>query len=967
MSGGPERVDQYADSRPFVPVRSCLLSLLLISAIPASMGYGSEVRIGFDEPKTSWLLSYPMDAAKLIKHQRSAKVKAKGERSESIQMQIAKPRVEIYCLLKIPPVRALDSFRVSMSCLCNQSRVQLAVRVVFPHAVDPSTGTTLTTRLKGSFSTKVGEWNQLTCTTTSRQIRDQLFLLRKRLNRPQLTDRDAYIDRIYLGCNAQQGKLHLFLDELVMSPVVPANEKAKLVNFEQEEQLDSRVDFRLDRLKVDQRPFFPRFVRWHQEEPHMLKELGMNVVKIPDYRDQDLMKRLQSVGLNCMASPPKALTRQQDVLQEDEASLLPFSKETDPILFWYTGTLVSSSQKEEFLSWIKQIRNADHYANRPILADVSGEERLYSRYLSMMGVSRHLLHSDFSFERYQQWLQRKRKLARPGAFTWTWIQVEADPRLNLQRKQMGKRSLFVEPEQIRLQVYSALCAGFLGIGYWTNQSLEGTEAGKAETRAILSQLNLELGLLEPFLATGTLRAPIALHVKVPPTAKQEHVRPLGVFQNSPETTDSQNPRTASLSSRIDPFLNSEGDSPAKAESHYKAAQIQSEYGTLILPVIPGKDSQFVPEAFPHAKVELIIPGVPESSTAWEITPTRFRNLPGKWVAGGLQLELDQFDQTAAILVCSSTKVQQELKQQIPKIAAKSAHYERILASEKLKRVRTIDHELRSLGYGHGEAFALIEQAEHFLNASQRALDFQDFHSSRLYARSATRALRTLQTHYWKEAVQKLSSPISSPYTICFQSLPDHWKLLRRLNSQPERENLLRSGDFEDVDTMIAEKWEHQQSNIPGLFAHADLYPAGRHGSYSLRLEAIPAPGAKLPQVINQSPIKVITPEMSVHAGQIVSVSGWVKVVEPGRGNLEGAILYDNIGGMVTGLRWFEKCDWKPFHFVREVSTSGPFRLTMALNGMGAIQFDHLKVMVTGSQLPPIIPESVPETSLQTTP
>ena len=68
------------------------------------------------------------------------------------------------------------------------------------------------------------------------------------------------------------------------------------------------------------------------------------------------------------------------------------------------------------------------------------------------------------------------------------------------------------------------------------------------------------------------------------------------------------------------------------------------------------------------------------------------------------------------------------------------------------------------------------------------------------------------------------------------------------------------------------------------------------------------------------------------------------MVSPVVGHLDGVMLYDNIGGQIGALRWKDQNTWQRFEIVRDVERSGPFQLTVSLNGMGEIQFDELKIV-----------------------
>jgi hypothetical protein len=95
--------------------------------------------------------------------------------------------------------------------------------------------------------------------------------------------------------------------------------------------------------------------------------------------------------------------------------------------------------------------------------------------------------------------------------------------------------------------------------------------------------------------------------------------------------------------------------------------------------------------------------------------------------------------------------------------------------------------------------------------------------------------------------------------------------------------------------------------------------------------------------VTRNPVTVTTPEITVRAGQVIHISGWVRVVSTISGSLDGAMLYDSQNGPVGALRWHERSGWRRFVMVREVQYSGKLNLTMTLTGLGEIQFDDLRV------------------------
>lgn len=170
-----------------------------------------------------------------------------------------------------------------------------------------------------------------------------------------------------------------------------------------------------------------------------------------------------------------------------------------------------------------------------------------------------------------------------------------------------------------------------------------------------------------------------------------------------------------------------------------------------------------------------------------------------------------------------------------------------------------------------------------------------FHRAYEIASDVMQILRTLQYTYWSDAVRSLGSPMSSPYTTSFQTLPEHWKLIAKLGKSElkERKNLIHSGTFEDIDTMLIEGWSHSQNKIDGIRATAELYTHPHNGKYSLRMVAVFRDELSYKRGVYGTPVKVVSPPVMVRHGEIIHAKGWIKVVKPITGSVEGLIIHDN--------------------------------------------------------------------------
>jgi len=570
------------------------------------------------------------------------------------------------------------------------------------------------------------------------------------------------------------------------------------------------------------------------------------------------------------------------------------------------------------------------------MADVLGAERVFSRRVDLLAVSRPMLNTGFGFQDLRNWILNKRKRAGAWSFIWTWVQTEPNSTLAEQRHARGEAPMVIEPEQIRLLVYTALAAGCRGIGFWKRTPLEGNAPGARERELIVAQLNLELSLLEPWLATGRVETDGQVPVRLPIRSDRRNAGRNGGqtrrLQLGGQTTNlGRRPTPSTAATRVHPEI--------------EAAVIRSRRGILLLPVWYQRDAQFVPGQMAAHDVTIVVSGVDESSPAWEITTTSLKNLNRRRVPGGTEVHLPRFDQTAAVIFTSDQELLRELRERIAQSAKESARLSIALARAKMERVAEIDARIRKLGFGQPDAEQLLASAKNLVEQAEYADRGARYDLACEKSAGALQLVRILQRADWNSAVRRLSAPVSSPHTLCFQTLPDHWRMVARIGrSGKHGKNLLRSGDFEDIDTMVGEGWQHRQNDSPGIRATAELYPAAREGRYSLRLVAVPNVGTDPPAHIDRPPVTVVTPAVTVRNGQIVHISGWVRIVSPVRGNLNGAMLYDNLLGPDAALRLRKRSGWQRFQLIRTVHRSGPLTLTAKLTGIGEVQLDDLRIV-----------------------
>lgn len=956
-------------------IHGVLLLLVLASAFTA---LADEHIDGFEDDQPSWNLRRADSTLEKNSQQarlKNSKLAYRGNGVEQFVFRTTGGPTQLVLDHKLPEAQAIDDLKLKLHVRATGGAVRIGLRVVFPRQNDPrAPAKQLKTVLYGDSYTKVGSWQELKVGTSIKALQEEKRRLRAEL-RPTTLDLDqAVVDRVVLELSLDSGKTELLVDELRFGPFVKPVAQGNIQLTQNTEDVARwPVSFQLDRLSVDGKPFFLRMLPYHGERAEDLRDAGFNVIWIPEASDVDLQRSLKQQGLWAIAAPPQLRGSTGSPLDHESAGLLPISRDWDNLLAFNLGVAVSPEVQRDVLQWVSQVKSADRERHRPIMIDVTGSERIYSRNTDMLGTSRHMFNSTMSFKSYRESLDQHRKLARPGTFLFTWLPTEPMPDVALQRQVAGRIPIIIEPEQIFLGAHSALAAGCRGLGFSLSEPLDAKTPGAYERHLAISLLNLELALLEDFLAAGTLVEQRQFSITAPSGSgiKSHDV----AFRNSAISRANNEAQQAAFKSDL--------LRERRIRSEWEAAVFRTDKATLLLPIWYEDNAQFVPGKLAAPGATIDVASVPETAFAYEVTPTRVDPLDSEPIPGGRRIKLKTFDTTAAIIVTSDHSVIDDLRLKMETMQAQSAHHWIELAKAKLKRVRIADDELTKLRVGQQAAPQLLAQArgkiqqaessfpgdaleraiaqarEAGQSKSPKSADVvqlrKRFDEAARHSQAAMQSLRILQKAHWETATHRLKSPVGSPHTLCFQTLPDHWRLTAKFDKSATQtsENLLTKGDFEVLDypTLSRFGWQTVPTILPtGVRAAGQVLTAtGRvtktgQTSRCLRLVAAPDTNNDPPNMLDVAPVTLTAPPIAVRAGQVLHVKGWVRVASAITGSFDGVTLSDNLTGRSGAWHWQEKREWQQFEMLREAYQDGPFTLTITLHGLGDVQFDDLEVI-----------------------
>ena len=571
----------------------------------------------------------------------------------------------------------------------NRPGVQLLGRVVFPKDTDPNNpGQPLTTLLPGDRYQIVNHWQQLTLPSPVKLLRQQQQLLSSNLKR-EVISTDAYIDQLVLNVYTGLGDTRVWIDDLEVGPVfdVPATTPGPSTGREMtpaRPALNRRPDeiqLQGRQLLVGGERFFLMGIRHTGTPLPVLRRAGFNTVWLDESTPSGLIEDAAALGFWIVPTlhPPEVVEQPGGRVPAQLTANTAFGKNVarflteQGVLSWDLGGNLPFEKAKSVVSMAQAIHNVD--PTRPLCADISDGFRSY--YIGgdqqlMIGTHRWPLLTSLELPAYRNWLMQRRLLMPPDTFCWTWIQTHLpDWFMTTAYQRTGGRftePIGPQPEQIRLLAYTAVGAGYRGLGYWSDRFLADSHMGRDRLLA-LALLNQEFRMLEPLLIAA----------KEPQWIETSH-----------------------------PFVS--------------AAVMRTDKAVLVLPIWMGPGSQYVPSQGYVAQLKLKVPMVPENYVAWEVCPGRFRSYPAKPVLGGREIILRDFSLTSAIVFTGDLGPTglvvrfQEQQRQMRKDAAQWTHDQ---AQEELAKVAKVHEELHQMGKKLNDGDSLLDTAQQWLDKSRK--------------------------------------------------------------------------------------------------------------------------------------------------------------------------------------------------------------------------------------------------------
>jgi hypothetical protein len=876
---------------------------LLLCAVLAATAWG-DYHATFEGSETSWRAASADVGYRIADHRRVRDLQHSGAGCEMIGL-VAGAGTAIYFQNSVPHARVIHELEPSVWVRCDRPGIQLLARVVLPRTKDPRNGQPLTTIVGGPVTTRSGAWERLRLQRIPLLLDRQVRVLRSQLGY-QIDSGEAFVDQIILNLFVGPGQATVWIDDLELTgDVEPADREATVGRGDAvqvgavAERLPPTAGVRAGRapqevrlqgtvMMIGSRPMLTRAITYQGEPLGFLKRLGFNAVRIASTPSPALLDEAARQGMWIIAAPPEPAEIEREGIGDRFRQ----------VLAWDMGSGLAGSQRETIARWAHALKRSDPRPQRPLLGECKTDQRAFSRMLSVLVTGRAALGTSLELAGFARWMAGQSRLAVPGTPIWARIQTQPQPALREQLQILAPASnstIGVGPHEISRLVWISLSAGARGLLFDSASPLTGTDAATRHRAEALELLNLQLSLLEPWLASATVVS--------------------SVGSSDPSVTG-------------------------------VLLYARAERARLLLPVHWQRGGQCVtgpPETEP---VAVVVPGVPEPNRAYEVSLGGLRLLRRARVAGGIRVWLEQVDAASVVLMTQDDLVLSSISQRVAQTAPRASQLMAGLVTAELQQVALIDRRLALREDPiRAQIAGLLATARADLEQSHVLRGSGKYQRAYNQARRARHALTRVMRIHYEQVVGADTSPVASPLQLTHATLPEQQTFATRLRASRVAANQLIDGDFEDLAKMRQAGWQHFQHAAEGLRGTVELSPAEPHsGRFSLRLHVSANDPKTSPNVVAAPPLWITSPPVRVSAGQLIQIHAWVRVEMREPEPVDGLLVIDSLTGAALAERIGTTAGWREITLYRVVPpSSSSLSVTFALSSYGQADIDGLTI------------------------
>ena len=446
----------------------------------------------------------------------------------------------------------------------------------------------------------------------------------------------------------------------------------------------------------------------------------------------------------------------------------------------------------------------------------------------------------------------------------------------------------LQVEQMRQLALAAVASGARGLWFPSTTALDGSDPESQLRRLMLELINYELALIEPWGMGGQ---------------------------------------------RL-------GEVPCD-NAELRVVALATERSRLLIPTYIQPYAQFACRPTAGAN-GLVIAGVSDSTDVFQVSHIGLLPLKKQRISGGLKIQVEPELADSLLLLTEDPLVVTHINRTVMESKRRVVELEQELADRLLADFET--SAARQL-LATPDRVETWETARLALQTSRDLVQANDLSSAFRFARQSNRELSKLQADVWRSMTADWPYPLSHPAGATFAvAAVANRTPLSMSDAGTGSPNLLRGGDCEDLNQMIDAGWRQHQTTPDDVSTYIALSPHKPHqGRSCLRILA----SAKTPDadqsVVEFAPVWINSAPITVHPGQRLQVTGWIRIDEPIRGSLDGCVIADSIGKSPLALRFRRTDGWQRFKMMRAVTRHDHLTIMITLNGLGEVWIDDLEV------------------------
>lgn len=788
---------------------------------------------------------------------------------------IAGHGMQTYAYVQVPHAAVIPELRAEVPVRADRTGLQIVARVVLPRAINASTRGPYTLLVTGDSYKAKHQWQPLVLADVVKKMERGIRALQLETSQP-IDAREAYIDMVLVNLYAGPGSTRVQLQDVALEgAAVSSGPNIVMATWSRELTPPlggSRQDIRIsgNRLLIKGQPFLARMIDDNGEDWGYLRELGINTIRLMAPASVEQMACAESHGLWIVCPPPGG--------EISAKSAIHWRR----VLAWDVSNLVISDEDvAQVVAWSRELQRRDGL-HLPILCDTPTQPRLLSRAADILVHYRATLGTEFTFGEYADWVSARVDQSHPGSVHWMGVDTQLNTALRQQVRGFGcPEPLDCEFDQLQILTRLACGGGIRGVYFRSATRLDPqTNDGRQRALAI-QQANLDLDLMQPWLAVG---------------------------QASPIPA------------------------PQSATMRTHAWQSLRGRARLVSVVLTSQTSQYCGDP-PLPDQSLVIPGVADIDQVFLLSAAGMPPLPTKLVPGGVEVRFPLKANTALLLVTSDANVVRELADQLNRAAATMTQ----LAGQRLDF--ELADELREGRQEPGD-FAPASTLGTMRDEFQRALGQQNFIRCDQVGNELFRRIAQRRFDDW----QSMSSRYDTPAACPLATQPSTRRWLERLQCRAALGdnllNLMVAGGCDSIEQVRDGGWQLYVGNSFQDVSAASIVTEPRHrGAGCLQLVA---GGNAEPGDLDGRPwIWASTPPTRVTSGQILRLEWWTRFEK--QEEAAELLVYDSLAGPSCGLRCVNSGDWEKFTLYRATEMDTPLTMTFALTGPGRAWIDDVSV------------------------